>query len=479
LQALATFVTICAFVTHARDTFSWLEDNIMDNATVVGMVTAFPSLKGLVFENLSISGLSIVSGLKHLIRLSLEHDEIGKSAMLYAISLITRLQYLQLRGGDVSETGVSHLITLKNLRHLNLHDCYNFTDAGLLSLAELTELRYLLLSFCNNVTDVGVESLTQGLTKLKELNMVGCEKITGTGLGHLSCLTSLQRLELTMCRNVTDTGLQMLVEGLPDLLHIEVTGSLITSVPCLSQLTKLVHLNLQNTRALSDASLQSPTELQFLDFSHSSITDIALQSLAVLTQKLLHLNLSCCQNITDGGVQAGLAGLTSLLYLNLHGCNITDASLASLVGLACLETLLIGYTDITDIGLHSLAGLHSLKRLELASCDSITDACRLPLASLESSLLHLSLHDCANITDAGKELLELTLPETCISFGEDENGDEGDADADNVDEDDEEVDGDEDDEEVDEDEPDGAEDDVGEDDVDADDVDADNVDVYE
>jgi hypothetical protein len=33
------------------------------------------------------------------------------------------------------------------------------------------------------------------------------------------------------------------------------------------------------------------------------------------------------------------------------------------------------------------------------------------------------------------ELLKLTLPETCIYFGEDGTGDEGDIDADDVDED--------------------------------------------
>jgi hypothetical protein len=138
------------------------------------------------------------------------------------------------------------------------------------------------------------------------------------------------------------------------------------------------------------------------------------------------------------------------------------------VGLTCLKNLRVGYTDITDIGLHSLAGLHSLKKLKLDGCDSITDACRLSLASLATSLLRLDLHNCANITDAGLELLELTLPESDIYYGEDENEDKGDVDADDVDEDDEEDD-DDDDEEVDEDEPDGAEDDVDEDEVDADD----------
>jgi hypothetical protein len=96
------------------------------------MVTAFPSLEGLAFERLFLSGLKIVSGLKNLLRLILYHDHIG-DADVCAVSSITKLQHLEFQGrGNVTDAGLSHLTALKSLRHLTVCNSYSFsmTDAG-------------------------------------------------------------------------------------------------------------------------------------------------------------------------------------------------------------------------------------------------------------------------------------------------------------------------------------------------------------
>ena len=87
----------------------------------------------------------------------------------------------------VTDAGLKHLVTLKNLKVLNLSD----TDIG----------------------DVGLEPIGQ-MTSLESLNLT-LTKITDAGLARLTKLTKLKSLSMGQT-NVTDAGVKRLLKALPN-----------------------------------------------------------------------------------------------------------------------------------------------------------------------------------------------------------------------------------------------------------------------
>ena len=96
-------------------------------------------------------------------------------------------QHLRVSGTAASDTGLSNLSTLTQLRDLHLSSD-RFTDAGLAHLEGLTTLRVLSLGNWN---------------------------ITDAGLEHLRGLTELESLDLEAV-NVTDEGIKNLQQALPN-----------------------------------------------------------------------------------------------------------------------------------------------------------------------------------------------------------------------------------------------------------------------
>jgi len=71
--------------------------------------------------------------------------------------------------------------------------------------------------------------------------------------------------------------------------------------------------------------------------------DADLALLAALCPKVVDINLSCCNKITDAGLQH-VAQLTALQELNLTGCDkITDAGLQHVAQLTALQQLNLRY----------------------------------------------------------------------------------------------------------------------------------------
>jgi hypothetical protein len=126
---------------------------------------------------------------------------------------------------------------------------------------------------------------------------------------------------------------------------------------------------------------------------------------------------------TDGQL-AGLAVLkkVNLVRLSLVGCEqITDTGLANMEGLSTVTHLsLSDCARITDDGLAQLKKL-PLGQLDLARCKLITDSGLTHLAKM-ASLRSLNLGGCSNVTDNGvahlsilAELRQLTLRGTKVS----------------------------------------------------------------
>lgn len=99
---------------------------------------------------------------------------------------------------------------LPKLRGINLSFCVSITDTGLKSLAKMASLEDLNLRSCDNVSDIGIGFLAEEHGRIQALDMSFCGNVTDASLRHLASsqlmAASLQRLAMTTCA-ITDDGL--------------------------------------------------------------------------------------------------------------------------------------------------------------------------------------------------------------------------------------------------------------------------------
>ena len=250
----------------------------------------------------------------------ISRDEHGE---IVAVELENLLQRMK-----VTDTDLVHLRELTNLKDLNLFGCQNITGAVLAYLKGLPKLESLNL-FSTNVTDAGLVHL-KGLTNLQDLTLIGT-KITDSGLVHLAGM-NLKTLSISS-EAKTDIALKHYLAAVEPKSKLDLSqksGWKITD-------EGLVHL-------------KGLTNLQWLSLTDTQITDAGLVHLKDLTN-LTTLYLP--KQITDAGL-VHLKGLTNLEELDLSGTQITDAGLVHLKGFTNLQTLLIAGTEVTDAGIAEL-----------------------------------------------------------------------------------------------------------------------------
>jgi hypothetical protein len=160
---------------------------------------------------------------------------------------IPQLEEVSVSNKKFDDTGMVHLLPLKNLKWLNLWDSdisdeslksfKNFpklesvpmgrtrvTDAGLAHIAELTQLEYVGLRG-NDITDAGLVHLKK-LSNLTSLTLQET-KVTDAGLEHLKGLTKLEHVRLQKTA-VTNAGIQKL-RPLKALRHLDVSNTAVTA----------------------------------------------------------------------------------------------------------------------------------------------------------------------------------------------------------------------------------------------------------
>lgn len=270
------------------------------------------------------------------------------------------------------DADLKHLHIFAQLRSLGLRGG-NVTNDGMSSIGELRALEELDLGTLN-LTDAALDHL-KGLIRLRSLNLPA--GVTGAGLVRLAPLSNLEYL-----------GFSGAIQD-DHLLHL----------PPLRRLRQL-HLF---RASISDAALQNVGKLISLEdlvLSGTPITDAGLEKVRRLT-RLKRLNLSRT-NITDGGLKH-LAAMQQLEHLDLVGTQVSGTGFAELEGLGQLHTLWLG-SPVTDQGLQHIGRLTSLTTLYIDS-NLLTDDGLAGLSSLKN-LQHLRLSWSPGVTDAGLVHLE-------------------------------------------------------------------------
>jgi hypothetical protein len=197
-----------------------------------------------------------------------------------------------------------------NLEKVDLRGSFLLSDSGLASLNHLSKLVELDLKACERVTDSGVLSLLEGKSA-KSLNLGLLSGISDAALKQLD-MHDVVTLKLSGCTMISDEGIRAIVDG--------ASGRLPTQLLCF-----------HNLRLLSPPSLVS---------------------LFRITPNLTSLNLFGCDMVTDE-VLAGLGRYCERLEsLCVSGCSVGDAGVRGLVlgdpstgshGCRRLRTLYMGF----------------------------------------------------------------------------------------------------------------------------------------
>lgn len=162
--------------------------------------------------------------------------------ILHGCSLVTDLCLAHLANGTASQTlgrldlsecdrisdnGVCLLPKLENLQELDLAECGpKVTDFGGFATASIYNLKRLNLSWLINLSDATIISLAPNCVNLVEIDLTGCELITGSGVQAFAGHGSVEILVLASCFNVSLDDIVHVVFGCPTLRYVGLDKSL-------------------------------------------------------------------------------------------------------------------------------------------------------------------------------------------------------------------------------------------------------------
>jgi Leucine-rich repeat (LRR) protein len=311
------------------------------------------SLKGLPHltvvrihsQQIDEGALAVLREFDSLKELDLSGSNIDDASVQYLPDVDT----LNLRETNLTDAGLRHLAGAKRLRELNLMCCGPITGTGLAVLKNCPiEVLYLL----GTSADVGVENLAE-LRRLRELR--GPLPATETALAALSKLGELRVLELDADTTIGSSGLTPLMK-LTKLRELRIfkLGNADERIAVLSEMKSLRMLSLASAE-LTDRGLSHISRmrsLEMLDITRTDVTDDGLSLLPNL-RGLKELSLEAVQGITDRGMLK-LVRLPELEELDLQATRISDASIAVLGQFQHLRRLNVCGTPMTEQGISEL-----------------------------------------------------------------------------------------------------------------------------
>jgi hypothetical protein len=177
------------------------------------------------------SVLAIISGelsLRSLV-IATRMDVTGMG--LVHLSEMRKLESLELERGagkSLTNNGLKVVCSLGRLQSLRITHCENLTDRSLNYLQHLHRLESLELSCwdSSDFTDEGARQLSK-LQSLKQLTLVGWDKLTDEGMFYFSKMRSLESLNLRFAKLISDEGVDHL-HTLKSLRELKLADCLVT-----------------------------------------------------------------------------------------------------------------------------------------------------------------------------------------------------------------------------------------------------------
>ena len=281
---------------------------------------------------------------------------------------------LQIIQSEMTDDGLKHLVGT-NISRLALR-INNFSDAGLQHLLGIKNLKSLAIHDSELVTKSGIEKLAAALP--------GCTIESTHGIFNVKAVPM-----------ATESELPAIV------LTVEQRKSL-QSVLNIGGRVKVVEKG--KVRDIGPGEMLPAGPFATLDINYRDVPigDRHLEALRHVppVHNMLHLGST---NVTDDGLLAvsEFPGFATIRDLPLTNQPITDRGLAAVKKFKQLEILGLMNAKVTDAGLVHLKGL-PLKKLGLTNCEGVTAKCLESLVKVER-LAHLDLDNVAiSNTDLGQ-----------------------------------------------------------------------------
>jgi hypothetical protein len=294
------------------------------------------------------------------------------------------------------------VLTVPNLRGLNLSGCAHVTDAGLWAIARhcQAQLDTIYLAQCEKVTELGLRLLAHNC-KLVLVDLSDCPQLNDAALQTLAAgCWMIETFIMQRCRGVSDAGIVKIAQCCKDLRHLDVS--------------ECYRLGEYGDKALLEIGRCCP-KLRVLDlFGCQHVHDPGVRAVAKGCPLLTTLRLTGCRDVSSVAIRALAEQCTQLEVLSLSGCIKTTNGDLQLLAANCPQLTWLdisGSPNIDARGVRALAQhCTSLTYLSLAGCQRVGDAALGELASagaggLAKSLGELSLADCPRVTERGVDAL--------------------------------------------------------------------------
>ncbi|KAH9912618.1 uncharacterized protein BXZ73DRAFT_93161 [Epithele typhae] len=158
------------------------------------------------------------------------------------------------------------------IRNLVLAKCSQLTDTAVETICKLGKgLHYLHLGHAQAITDRSINSLVRSCTRLRYIDLANCVHLTDMSVFELSTLSKLRRIGLVRVNNLTDQAIQALGERHTNLERIHLSYCDQISVMAihflLQRLPKLTHLSLTGITSFRRPELQQFCRAPPADFN--------------------------------------------------------------------------------------------------------------------------------------------------------------------------------------------------------------------
>ncbi|KAF4150096.1 WW domain-containing protein [Phytophthora infestans] len=290
------------------------------------------------------------------------------------------------------------VLTVPNLRGLNLSGCSHITDAGLWAVARhcQAQLDTVYLAQCDKVTELGLRLLAHNC-RLVLVDLSDCPQLNDTALQTLAAgCWMIETFIMKRCRGVSDAGVVKIAQCCKNLRHLDVS--------------ECSRLGEYGGKALLEIGKCCPKLLVLDLYGCQHVHDSGVRAVAKGCPLLTTLRLTGCRDVSSSAIRALAHQCAQLEVLSLSGCIKTTNSDLELLATNCSQLTWLdisGSPNIDARGVRALAqNCTFLTYLSLAACQRVGDAALSELTSagaggLAKSLGGLSLADCPRITEHG------------------------------------------------------------------------------
>ena len=341
----------------------------------------------------------------------------------------------------LTNTSLTHVDRMNNIKVLVLNYCSLVTDAGLKAVRTLFgKLQVLSLEGLALISDEGLQLFAERCTSLQQVNVNKCPNVSQLSLiafaqrnqylntlamsgarvddeafslicsamQQSGCGKGMTSIDISQCRELTDLGVVCMAEVCPNLQRLNMAGLSRVSDrgvrSVCAQCWYLQHLSVEDVFLLKDDA-----------FWFSATYDGRRAANENMLMSLQELNLTDCANLTDRGIEGLAERCRKLDVLILRGCDkLTDTALRHIADPAMstaaatpmcdtIHTLNLAYsTGLTASGILALLpACACLEDLDLSGLASfVSDAFVHSVSKYCPTIQRLTLQKCLQLTDA-------------------------------------------------------------------------------